>query len=119
MTQVPRSEIVIQTPWRQTPGKMSKYASRYREPSGSFQKLTGIDGIGAVMTSSPTLPTTGFPAGSYASTFEPRQRPAISPAWTGSSGEAPTKPVQTSVPPETDCSCRFLPTASYTQVKPS
>src|SRR5215469_12432628 len=78
-----------------------------------------MDGIGAVMTSSPTSPISGCPTGSYASTFAPRQRHAISPAFTGSSGEAPTNPVQTSVPPDTDCSCRLVLTASYTQVKPS
>ena len=46
MTAVPRSVIRIQSPWRQTPGYISKYASRSRAPSASSQKYSGIDGIG-------------------------------------------------------------------------
>jgi hypothetical protein len=88
-------------------------------PSWSFQNPTGMLGIGAVITSSPSRPTTGLPSGSYACTFAPRQRQAITPSVTGSSGTPPTKPVQTSVPPDSDCSCRSAPTCSYTQSKPS
>ena len=40
------------------------------------------------MTSSPSSPITGLPAGSYASTRAPRQRQEISPSYTGSSGDA-------------------------------
>src|SRR5688572_10298700 len=103
MTHEPRSVKVIQSPWRQTPGNSSKYAARYREPEGSFQKETGIDGIGLVMTSSPCSPISGSPEGEYASTAQPRWRHESSPSQTGTSGDAPTKAVQTSVPPETDC----------------
>src|SRR6187455_3270129 len=71
------------------------------------------------MTNSPSWSTTGRPDGSYASTFDPRHRQEISPSVTGSSGDAPTKPVHTSVPPEMDCSCGSEPTASYTHRNPS
>ncbi len=50
-------------------------ASRSRSPSGSFQNETGIEGIGSVMTSSPTSPTTLVPCSSNASTFAPSARP--------------------------------------------
>ena len=39
-----------------------------RFPDGSFQNPTGIDGIGWVITSSPTSPITGRRCSSYAST---------------------------------------------------
>ena len=61
MMHVPRSVIVIQSPWRHTPGYESKYAARYRLPSSSPQNPTGIDGIGAVSTSSPCAPMTALP----------------------------------------------------------
>ncbi len=77
---------------------------------GSFQNPTGMDGIGAVITSSPTSPVTGWPAALYASTFAPRHAPAMTPDRTGSSGLGPTKPVHTSVPPENEPSSRSLPT---------
>ena len=64
-----------------------------------------MDGMGPVMTSSPTSPVTGFPAASKASTLAPRHRPAMRPARTGSSGLGPTNPVHTSVPPENEPSC--------------
>ena len=38
MIAVPREVSSIQSPWRHTPGYISKYASRRRAPSGSFQK---------------------------------------------------------------------------------
>src|SRR5256885_7541803 len=119
MTQVPRSVMVIQSPCRHMPGYTSKYASRYRSPVSSPQKPTGMLGIGAVMTSSPSWPMTGSPLSSNASTFAPRQRQEISPSYTGSSGEPPTNPVQTSVPPDSEDSRMCSPTASYTQRKPS
>src|SRR5581483_163232 len=93
--------------------------SRYRASSGSFQNPTGIDGIGAVSTSSPTSPVTGLPAGSNASTLAPRQRPEITPARTGSNGDGPTNPVHRSVPPENEPSSRSCLTSRYTQSKPS
>ena len=58
-----------------------------------------MDGIGFVITSSPSSPTTGFPSRSNASAATPSSRPEISPSYTGMSGEAPTMPLQTSVPP--------------------
>src|SRR5690348_12911328 len=76
-------------------------------------------GIGAVMTSSPSRPSTGSPRSSNASTRAPRQRQEISPSYTGSSGDPPTKPVHTSVPPDSEASSTCPPTASYTQRKPS
>ncbi len=50
---------------------------------------------------------------------QPSARQLISPSQTGTSGAAPTKAVQTSVPPETDCSWTDGSNASYTQRKPS
>src|SRR5690606_18133194 len=77
------------------------------------------EGIGSVMTNSPSWSTTGVPAASYAATWAPRHGPEISPRHTGNSGAPPTKPVHTSVPPESDCTGTVAPTASYTQSKPS
>ena len=54
---------------------------------GRSRSRPACDGIGAVMTSSPSSPITGWPAGSNASTLAPRQRQAISPSYTGSSGD--------------------------------
>ena len=76
-------------------------------------------GIGAVITSSPSCPRTGLPSESYASTRAPSARQEMTPSTTGSSGVPPTKPVHTSVPPDSDCSCGRSPSASYTQWKPS
>ncbi len=104
--------ISIQSPWRQTPGYMSKYASRIREPSGSFQKHTGIDGSGCVMTSSPTSSTTERPASSNACTSQPSDGPCSSPSYTGSSGTPPTNAVQTSVPPLVENSHVSSPSSS-------
>src|SRR3954451_4737839 len=112
MTQEPRSVNLIQSPCRQTPGYVSKYASRSRDPSGSFQNITGIDGIGSVMTSSPTSPTKGSPRSSNASTLHASNRHGISPACTGSKGTPPTNAVQTSVPPDSDDSITSLPTSA-------
>src|SRR5258708_15742616 len=78
-----------------------------------------MDGIGAVTTSSPTSSTSGCPFGSYASTRAPRPRQAITPARTGKSTEGPTKPVHTSVPPESEPRSTDDETDSYTQAKPS
>ena len=99
MTAVPRSVSRIQSPWRQTPGYIEKYASRSREPSGSSQNATGIDGIGAVSTSSPTSPITAL-AGGVERLDLGAERPALQLApYTGSTGTPPTNAVQTSVPP--------------------
>ena len=78
-----------------------------------------MDGIGRVMTSSPTSSTTDCPSASNASTFAPRQRHCISPAYTGSRSHDPTNPVQRSVPPLNDPSSRSAPTLSYTHANPS
>ncbi len=79
ITTPPRSVTVHQSPCRQTPGKTSKYASWYFTPVGSFQNETGMDGNGAVRTSSPTSPTRGCPAASHDSTRHPSARHWISP----------------------------------------
>jgi hypothetical protein len=80
-------------------------------PSASPQKPTGIDGIGAVITSSPSSPTTGLPSGSNAAAATPSEGPAISPSTTGCHGPPWTIPEHTSVPP--------LPTLSSTPGKRS
>ena len=51
----------VQSPCVHTFGKRSKYAARYFAPSGSFQKPSGIEGNGAVQTSSPFSPRAGLP----------------------------------------------------------
>ncbi len=79
-----------------------------------FQKETGMEGIGAVTTSSPSSPTSGVPSGERASTPQPSARQLISPSQTGTSGEPPTKAVHTSVPPETDSRWTDGLIASYT-----
>ena len=96
---MPRGVIRIQSPWRQMPGYMSKYASRRRSPSGSFQNDTGIDGSGAVSTSSPTSSIRESPSSSNASTLAPSERACSSPSYTGSVGTPPTNAVHMSVPP--------------------
>ena len=58
----------------------------------SPQKPTGIDGIGAVITSSPSSSTTGSPCSSKACAATPRQGPEISPLHTGCSGLPCTMP---------------------------
>src|SRR5579859_6988581 len=109
MIAVPREVISIQSPWRHTPGYISKYDSRYRLPSVSPQKNSGIEGIGLVITSSPTSSTSGRPSGSHASTDAPRIRACSSPTYTGKVGEPPTKAVHISVPPEVENSHRSGP----------
>src|SRR3954471_2743719 len=77
-----------------------------------------MDGIGSVMTSSPTSSTTGLPSSPYASTFAPRPRHWMTPARSGSSGHGPTNPVAMSVPPENEPTSRSRPTAAYSQENP-
>ncbi len=80
---------------------MSKYEALYRDMfSSSPQRFTGIDGIGWVITISPTSFTRALPCSSHANAATPRLRWVCSPAWVGSVGEPPVKPVHTSVPPE-------------------
>jgi hypothetical protein len=112
---VPFSVTVIQSPCRHTPGNVSKYASLSRVPSGSFHSVTGIDGIGAAITISPTSPTTGRPSSDQASIRTPRYGACISPAYTGSIGFVPMNAPQTSVPPQSEPRSRSRLTASYTQ----
>ena len=81
-------------------------------PSGSFQKPTGIDGMGSVITSSPTSPTRDVPSGENESTAQPTIRHGITPARTGSDGAPPTNAVHTSVPPDSDDSATSDFTAS-------
>src|SRR3954466_5977228 len=119
MIAVPRGVMRIQSPWRQMPGYMSKYASRRRSPSGSFQNATGIDGSGAVSTSSPTSSITGSPSSSNASTLAPSERACSSPSYTGSVGTPPTNALHTSVPPLAANSQVSRPSSSYTQLNPS
>src|SRR5215218_4825732 len=90
-----------------------------RDPSTSPHSSTGIDGIGAVITSSPSRPTTDRPSSSNASTLAPSIRQLISPAHTGTSGEGPRNPVQRSVPPLSDPTGILGETASLTQRKPA
>ena len=78
-----------------------------------------MDGMGRVMTSSPTSSTTGCPPASNASTLAPRHLHCISPAYTGSRSHEPTNPVQRSVPPLNDPNSRSPPTLSYTHSNPS
>jgi hypothetical protein len=82
---------------------------------GSFQKYSGIVGIGSVITNSPSSPTTGRPSSSHAAAATPSIGRCSSPAVTGSSGELPMKPVATSVPPDSEPSSTSRFTASYTQ----
>src|SRR3954467_8092793 len=49
-----------------------------------------MEGMGSVMTSSPTSPTSGRPSSLHASTFAPSARACSSPRWTGSVGAPPT-----------------------------
>src|SRR5882757_8003176 len=111
----PSSVTVIQSPCRHAPGKVSKYTSRSREPSGSFHNATGMDGIGAAITISPTSPTTGLPSGDQASIRTPRYGACISPAYTGNIGLVPLNALHTSVPPQSEPSSRSRLTLSYTQ----
>src|SRR5882757_6919928 len=114
-TYVPLSVTVIQSPCRHAPGNVSKYASCSRDPSGSFHNATGMDGIGAASTISPTSPTTGLPSGDQASIRTPRYGACISPAYTGNIGLVPMNALQTSVPPQSEPSSRSRLMASYTQ----
>ena len=51
-----------------------------RRLSGSFHRYSGMDGMGPVMTSSPSSPMTGVPSAERASTFAPSARQAIAKA---------------------------------------
>src|SRR5512134_1855727 len=102
MMMPPCSVSSHQSPWRQTPGYLSKYAARYLDPSGSFQKPTGIEGNGLVQTSSPFSFFTGFPCSSKTSTAIPSPLAWISPRQTGPVGLPSTKQETMSVPPEID-----------------
>jgi hypothetical protein len=83
-----------------------------RSPSSSPQKNTGIEGIGSVITSSPTSSIRLLPCSSQASTAQPSARHCSSPSYTGSSGQPPTNAVQTSVPPLVENSQTSEPTCS-------
>src|SRR5688500_2080547 len=98
MTADPRGVMRIQSPWRQVPGYSSKYESCSFPPSVSPHRYRGMDGIGLVMTSSPTSSTSGFPSGDQDSTAAPRARQDSSPSQTGTSGAEPTNAVHRSVP---------------------
>src|ERR1700755_3629898 len=78
-----------------------------------------MDGIGAVITSSPTSCTTSLPAPSHAPTGEPSDAHEISPIHTGTVGAEPTNAAHTSVPPETEQIWIRSPTASPIHRKPS
>src|SRR5882757_7903944 len=78
-----------------------------------------MDGMGLVITSSPTCSTTSLPASSYAATAAPSARQDSSPSHTGTSGAAPTNAVHRSVPPDTLQIWMCEPTASANHVKPS
>src|SRR6478735_5825975 len=84
----------------------------------SPQKNIGMDGIGAVMTSSPTSSTNGSPVGVYDSTRAPNARQEISPRHTGTVGAPPTLPVHRSVPPEKETIGTRGPTWPTSQSKP-
>ena len=71
-------------------------------PSGSFQKYSGIDGIGSVITSSPSSPTTGSPSSFQDAAATASIGRCSSPTVTGSSSELPMNPVATSVPPDSE-----------------
>src|SRR5215210_7388261 len=77
-----------------------------------------MDGIGSVITSSPTSFSSGRPSSLHDSTDAPRQRAWSSPEYTGSSGQPPTKAVHRSVPPLVENS-HTSGKRSYTQSKPS
>src|ERR1700753_3016573 len=115
----PRPVILIQSPCLHTPGYISKYASRSRLPSGSFQKYTGIDGMGFVITNSPTWSTTAEPASPCASPAPPNARHDSPPSHTGTSGDDPTNAVHRSVPPDTLQIWISGPTADAIHSKPS
>src|SRR5882757_5452994 len=78
-----------------------------------------MDGMGLVITSSPTCSSTGLPASSYAATAAPSAGQDSSPSHTGTSGAEPTNAVQRSVPPDTLQIWMSEPTASASQRKPS
>ena len=71
-----------------------------------------MEGIGSVITSSPTSSMTELPSSSKASTLAPRARAWSSPRYTGSRGTPPTKAVQRSVPPLVENSQVSCPTWS-------
>ena len=115
----PRAVTVTQSPCRHTGSSTrspshscSKYAARYRDPSSSSQKPTGIDGIGAVITISPTSSTSARPSGDQLCRATPRYRTESSPGTTGMPTEPPANAVTTSVPPLTEETVTWAPTAS-------
>jgi len=71
-----------------------------------------MDGIGSVITISPTSSTSGVPSGDQESTRTPRYGACISPAYTGSSGFVPMNALHTSVPPQSEPSSRSRLTLS-------
>ena len=71
---------------------------------GSFQKPIGMHGKGAVQTSSPFSPRTGWPSSFQTSTFSPSPRHCSSPRQTGSTGLPSAKHETMSVPPEIELS---------------
>ena len=77
---------------------MAWYSS---SPSGP-QNFRGIEGKGAVQTSSPAAPSRDRPRSSRTSTAMPNVGPWISPACTGNVGSPPTKEPHRSVPPDID-----------------
>src|SRR4051794_18350967 len=77
-----------------------------------------MDGIGAVMTSSPTSSMSGRPAEEKDSTRAPSARQEISPRQTGTVGAPPTIPVHRSVPPENDTMGTSPPKVADNQSKP-
>src|SRR5689334_14054941 len=78
-----------------------------------------MDGIGFVMTSSPTSSTRDAPVGDQDSTAAPSVRHDSSPSQTGTSGAEPTNAVHRSVPPDTEQICTDAPSDSAIHWKPS
>lgn len=87
----------------------------YRTASGSFHRYTGIDGIGWVITRSPTASTTGLPSSSQAAQSTPASLPPIRPTWTGAYSFAPTNEPEMSVPPLVESIRRSGLTCAITQ----
>ena len=73
-----------------------------------------MDGMGWVITSSPTSSVTGWPASLYAHAATPSSACWISPAVTGRLGAQATKPEAMSVPPLMEASQTSGFTAVYT-----
>src|SRR5215207_4243462 len=93
------SVISHQSPCRQTPGNLSKYAALYLEPSGSFQKAIGMLTNGRVHTSSPCSLLTDSPRSLKTCTAIASARHCSSPRYTGAIGFPPAKHETMSVPP--------------------